>query len=101
MAGAVPVGDNPRHHDDDEAIHDVLVGDLTLRLVAPGSAGSRHGEVLAKGPRLWSWTVRVPDLGQALAALQEAGVTVVGRRGDLAWTDGPATTLGVPMEWVA
>jgi Glyoxalase/Bleomycin resistance protein/Dioxygenase superfamily len=100
VAGASTVAGNARRDASIEDARDLRIGDLTLRLVTPLAAESRYHEVLAGGPRLFSYTLRVSDLGDALKALEGEGVITVDRDGDLAVTD-RATTLGVPMEWTA
>jgi catechol 2,3-dioxygenase-like lactoylglutathione lyase family enzyme len=98
MAAAQPVTGNPTASQSVERTIDVRVGDVTLRLITPRSKASRYMSVLQRGPRLWSYAVRVPDLGAAVTGLAEAGIKVLDRTGALAWTD-PATTLGIPIEW--
>jgi catechol 2,3-dioxygenase-like lactoylglutathione lyase family enzyme len=100
IAGARTVEGNARRADDVEQTVDVVIGDVTLRLVTARSPRSRYGPVLAAGPRLWSYALRVPDLDAALAALQREGIETLGRDGDLAWTE-PDSTLGVPIEWTS
>ncbi|CAM5230220.1 hypothetical protein SALBM311S_07126 [Streptomyces alboniger] len=41
----------------------------------------------------------VDELDTALGQLEDEGVTVVERAGPQAWTD-PASTLGLPLEWI-
>ena len=92
------VDGNPRGPDAAERTIDLRIGDITLRLVTPRSAESRYAPVLERGPRLWSYTLRVPDLDQALDALGQRGISVVQRDDSLAATD-PSATLGVAMEF--
>lgn len=98
LTGATPVSNNPAASEAVEHTVDLRVGDVILRLVSPRSDASRHMAALERGPRLYSYTVEVPDLGAALAGLEGEGVKVSGQEGAVAWTD-PATTLGVPIEW--
>lgn len=98
LAAGQPVTGNPKAREAVERTVDVGVGDVTVRLITPRSDASRHMRVLQRGPRLWSYAVRVPDLTTALAGLADEGVKVLDRAGDIAWTD-PATTLGIPIEW--
>jgi len=100
LADARPVEGNPTGPEDVERTVDVAVGDVTVRLVTPRSPESRYATVLERGPRLWSYTLRVADLDAALAELDAAGIPTIHRDGNLAATD-PAATLGVPMEWTA
>ncbi|MGE0794464.1 MAG: VOC family protein [Acidimicrobiia bacterium] len=99
VASGTEVTGNPRRDPAVEAVRDVRVGDLTVRLVTPRSAESLAAPVLDAGPRLYSYALRVPDLDAALAAVAGEGVDVVARDGALAWTD-PAGSFGVPLEWV-
>lgn len=98
LTGAPTIEGNARRDEGIEQAVDVVIGDVTLRLVTPRAKSSRYHSVLAVGPRLWSYALRVPDLEAALAALDREGVETLGREGLLAWTD-PAQTLGVPIEW--
>ncbi len=98
LAAAEEVTGNPAADAAVERTIDVGVGDVTLRLITPRSDASRHVSVLERGPRLWSYAVRVPDLDAAIDGLAGEGIKVVDRDGPIAWTD-PATTLGVPIEW--
>ncbi|HEY2333292.1 MAG TPA: hypothetical protein VGH94_15340 [Acidimicrobiales bacterium] len=77
---------------------DLKVGDITARLVTPLSPESRYAAFLEKGPRVHSFTIRVPDLDEALAKLAAEGLPTVYREGALASTD-PATTLGLRIDW--
>jgi catechol 2,3-dioxygenase-like lactoylglutathione lyase family enzyme len=98
LAAAEEVTGNPAADPAVERTIDVAVGDVTMRLITPRSDASRHVAVLERGPRLWSYAVRVPDLDAALDGLAGEGIKVLDRDGSIAWTD-PATTLGVPIEW--
>lgn len=98
LADAHLIEGNPRGPAALERTVDVAIGDITVRLVTPLSPESRYTAGLERGPRLWSYALRVPDLDAALAALATAGVSTTHREGAVAATD-PADTLGVPMEW--
>jgi catechol 2,3-dioxygenase-like lactoylglutathione lyase family enzyme len=98
VAAAVDVANLPSSDAPAERTIDLQVGDIVMRLVTPRTETSRYWEVLQRGPRLWSYAVRVPDLDAALDGLQGAGVKMTAREGSRAWTD-PATTVGVPIEW--
>jgi catechol 2,3-dioxygenase-like lactoylglutathione lyase family enzyme len=98
LAGATQVSGNPMADEAVERTIDMAVSDVTIRLVTPRSDASRYWSVLERGPRLWSYAVRVADLDVALAGLAGEGVKVLDRAGAVAWTD-PATTLGIPLEW--
>jgi hypothetical protein len=91
---------NPRRDEAIETTRDVQVGDLVVRLVTPRSDESLLGPVLAGGPRLHSYALRVPDLDDALEVASGEGLKPLGRDGDLAWTD-PAGSFGIPLEWVS
>jgi catechol 2,3-dioxygenase-like lactoylglutathione lyase family enzyme len=96
LVGATPVSDKPRPTSTDE-VADVEVGDLTLRLVTPGSGDSRFAGVLERGPRLYSYALAVPDLDAAASALEAEGAVVAGRADGVVWVD-PASTFGIPLE---
>jgi hypothetical protein len=100
VANGTDVTDNPRRAESVETTRDVLVGDLVIRLVTPRSDESLLAPVLAGGPRLYSYALRVPDLDATLDILEAEGVKLLARDGGLAWTD-PASTFGVPLEWVS
>ena len=73
---------------------------MTVRLVSPLSSRSRYAEALERhGERLHGVCIVVDELDAALVQLEEEGVTVVERAGPQAWTD-PASTLGLPLEWI-
>jgi catechol 2,3-dioxygenase-like lactoylglutathione lyase family enzyme len=90
----------PLTRPDLETTVDLRIGDFAIRLVTPRAEGSRYAPVLDRGPRLWSYALDVGDLDGTVTALEGAGVRVLGRDGNVAWTD-PASTFGVPMEWVS
>lgn len=96
-ASAVPETVNPRADEAVERTVDVQVGDLTVQLVTPQSESSRYWPVLEKGPRLWSYALRVADLDTAIEGLAREGVRVENHGSHLAWTD-PATSCGIPIE---
>jgi 4-hydroxyphenylpyruvate dioxygenase-like putative hemolysin len=100
VANGIDVSDNPRRAESVETTRDVQVGDLVVRLVTPRSDQSLLEPVLAGGPRLYSYALRVPNLDAALGVMEAEGAAVLVRDGDLAWTD-PAGTFGVPLEWVS
>jgi 4-hydroxyphenylpyruvate dioxygenase-like putative hemolysin len=95
---ATPVEGNAAGAADLERTIDLAVGNITVRLVTPLSSESRYAAVLDRGPRVHSFTVRVPDLDAALAALEAEGVATNYRHGALAATD-PASTLGLAIDW--
>jgi catechol 2,3-dioxygenase-like lactoylglutathione lyase family enzyme len=98
LAGATPVDGNPLATNALERIRDVLVGDLTVRLVSPRSDESMFAAALSRGPRWHSAALRVARLDDALVALEREGVKVLSRSGATAWTD-PADTHGIALEW--
>jgi len=100
LCGASPIGGNEQGPSDREVTIDVVIGDLTLRLVTPRSTASPYADVLAAGPRLCALALKVGDLDKSMASLEEAGAPVVRREGNLAATD-PAATFGIPIEWTA
>ena len=99
LAGGTEVTDNVRGPASEEVTVDVLVGDVTIRLVTPTSADSRYAGV-ENTPRLSSFTLRVDDLPATLEALAGAGVPTTHRQEGLAATD-PASTFGLPIEWAS
>ncbi|WP_405836578.1 VOC family protein [Streptomyces sp. NBC_01518] len=79
---------------------DLRIGGVTVRLVSPLSGRSRYAEALERhGERLHGVCLVVDELDTALGQLEDEGVTVVERAGPQAWTD-PASTLGLPLEWI-
>jgi methylmalonyl-CoA/ethylmalonyl-CoA epimerase len=98
LTGATPVDDNPRGSERLEHTRDVLIGDLSVRLVSPRSDESSFASTLSRGPRWHSAALRVADLDDALAALEREGIKVLDHTGATAWTD-PADTQGVALEW--
>jgi catechol 2,3-dioxygenase-like lactoylglutathione lyase family enzyme len=72
------------------------MGPVPLRLVTPLSPKSAYS--LERGPRWWSVGLRVGDLDAAVAGLERAGCSVVGRDESSAWTD-PASTAGLRLQW--
>jgi catechol 2,3-dioxygenase-like lactoylglutathione lyase family enzyme len=98
LADATEVDGNAKGPGDRETTLDMAVGDITVRLVTPRSEESPYAPMMAKGPRLCTYALRVGDLDATLKALEGAGVPTVRRDGDLAATD-PAATFGIPMEW--
>ena len=100
LAAATPVDGNAHGPDDEELTIDLAVGDITMRLVTPRTPESRYAGLLAAGPRLCSFALRVADLDAALRTLADAGVPAVHRVDGLAATD-PAATFGLPIEWTA
>jgi Glyoxalase/Bleomycin resistance protein/Dioxygenase superfamily len=93
-----PVEGNPMGPPELERTVDLLVGDITVRLITPISPDSRYAPMLARGPGVHSFAVRVPDLDAALASLDAEGIGTIYRAGGLAATD-PAATLGLRIEW--
>jgi hypothetical protein len=79
---------------------DVMIGDLTIRLVTPLSAESPGWVPFERGPRLYSYSLRVPDLDKALVTLEGQGVPVIGRVEGIATLD-PAACFGIPIELTA
>jgi catechol 2,3-dioxygenase-like lactoylglutathione lyase family enzyme len=100
IAGAREVTGNPRRSSSIEDALDVHIGDFDVRLVTPRTEESRYWAPLQRGPRLHSFTLRVPDLDAALRALEGEGVKIAGRDGDIAWLDQEAS-FGVPIELTA
>lgn len=100
LASATLVEGNPRGPKETELTIDVRVGDVTLRLITPKTPESRFAAVLAGGPRLCSYALRVADLDACLTALGGTGAQTIYRQDGLAATD-PAATFGVPTEWTA
>jgi len=98
LAGATAVDGNPRGSDRLEQTRDVLIGDLTVRLVSPRSDESRFSSTVSRGPRWHSVALRVTNLDDGLSALEREGIKVLDHRGATAWTD-PADTQGVALEW--
>ena len=91
---------NPAGHPEQEQTVDLAVGDTVLRLVSPRGTGSRYADVLGGRPgRLHALCLGVPDLDAALAGMPAHGIRLSGRDEHRAWTD-PASTAGVPLEWV-
>ncbi|MDO8363386.1 MAG: VOC family protein [Actinomycetota bacterium] len=87
----------------DEAV-DVVIGDLTVRLVTAATDGGRFAG-LAGSTRFHSVTLAVPDLAALPAQLTAAGIGVAasdtnGIDGQSLWAD-PAGTLGLRFEFVA
>jgi hypothetical protein len=62
VAGAREVTGNPRRASSIEEPVDIRIGDLDVRLVAPRTEDSRYWAPLQRGPRLYSYALRVPDL---------------------------------------
>jgi hypothetical protein len=100
LADATPVEGNPQGPREQELTIDLNVGDVTLRLITPQTPESRFAAVLAGGPRLCSYALRVADLDTALSELTATGVPTIYHQEGLAATD-PAATFGVPTEWTA
>ena len=101
MAGLMEtkvVEDNPAGPAELERTVDLLVGDITIRLITPISPDSRYAAALQSGPGVCSFALRVADLDAALSALDREGVKTAYRTEGLAATD-PATTLGLRLEW--
>lgn len=98
LGGATKIDGLPAGSPDVERTLDLQMGPTPVRLVTPKSAESRYS--LDRGPRWWSVGLRVADLDAALAGLEQAGIGVLGRDGNRAWTD-PADTAGLPFEWTS
>jgi catechol 2,3-dioxygenase-like lactoylglutathione lyase family enzyme len=92
------VTDNATGPDELERTIDLAVGDITIRLITPMAPESRYAAALQQGPRVHSFSVRVPDLDAALATLEREGIPTVYRSGLLAATD-PAATHGLRIDW--
>jgi catechol 2,3-dioxygenase-like lactoylglutathione lyase family enzyme len=100
LTDATPVEGNARGPKHTDLTIDLEIGDVTLRLVTPQTEDSPYAPVLAAGPRLCSYALRVADLDAALDALAGVGVPTVRREDGLAATD-PAATFGLPIEWTS
>jgi catechol 2,3-dioxygenase-like lactoylglutathione lyase family enzyme len=98
LVGAKPVDGNAHGPADRETTVDLAIGDVVLRLITPRSPASPYEPLLAKGPRLCSFALRVGDLGATTAALEAAGVPTLWRQDGLVGTD-PAATCGLHIEW--
>jgi hypothetical protein len=90
---------NPCGPRDQEDTLDLLIADMTLRLVAPRSDRSRYAAALDRhGERLASVCLGVADLGKAKMALASAAIDVIETTSVSVWTD-PGATLGLTLEW--
>jgi hypothetical protein len=89
----------PRLPDSIEMTADIRVGDVVIRLVTPRSPGSLYADVLERGPRLYGYTLRVPDIETAARGLDAAGAVIAGREAGRAWVD-PASLFGIPLELI-
>lgn len=101
MAGLMdvkPVEGNPMGPPGLERTIDLLVGDVTIRLITPLSPDSRYASALVRGPGVHSFAVRVPELDTALSVLEAEGIGTAYRADGLAATD-PTATLGLRIEW--
>jgi len=98
LGGAKPIGGLPAGPSPLERTLDLSMGPVPLRLVTPLRGESRYS--LDRGPRWWSVALRVLDLDAAVAGLERASCSVVGRDDGAVWTD-PASTAGLRLQWTA
>ena len=99
LVGARPVLRNPTGPQDREATIDLMVGNVTLRLVQPLSSESPYADIDGS-PRLCSYALRVGNLDTCVTQLEGLGIQVTHLSEGLVTTD-PSATLGIPIHWTA